>query len=101
MDPLVRATLGLQHLIAKGTGLLLSFLLGGYLICWAVDPPPAAYNGAALALLGVTLVVHLFRRLRKLAPEDAGRRDVELFTTLTTAAYAAVLHTPGGLNGPY
>lgn len=101
MDPLVRATLGLQHLIAKGTGLAVSLLLGGYLVCWAVDPPPDAYNAAALAVLGVTLVVHLYRRLKKLGPEDAGRRDVELFTTLTTATYAAVLHTPGGLDGPY
>src|SRR5690606_22976883 len=59
------------------------------------------YNALALAALGVSAVVHLYRRLKKLTPRDAGRRDVELFTTLTTLGYAAVLHTPGGLEGAY
>lgn len=101
MDPLVRATLGLQQLISRGTGLVISLLLGGYLICWAVDPPPDVYNYTALGVLCFTLLLHLYRRLRRLAPEDAARRDVSLFTTLTTAAYAAILHTPGGLQGAY
>ncbi len=101
MDPLVRATLALQQLIARGTGLAVSALLGGYLVCWAVDPPDARYNLAALSVLVISLCVHLIRRLRKLGPRDVTRRDVELFTTLTTATYTAVLHTPGGLSGAY
>jgi diguanylate cyclase (GGDEF)-like protein len=101
MDPLVRATLGLQQLIVRGTGLFVSLLLGGYLICWAADPPESRYNLAAMGVLLTSLAVHLYRRLRRLAPRDAARRDLELFTTLTTLTFALVLHTAGGLEGPF
>ena len=101
MDPLVRATLAVQQLITRATGLAISLLLGGYLICWATDPPSAIYNLTALTLLVISVVVHLFRRLRRISPDDAAERDVELFTALTTATYTVILHTPGSLRGPY
>ena len=51
MDPLVRAALGLQHVVIRGAGLLLSLGLGVYLVCWAADPPAEAWSMGALALL--------------------------------------------------
>ncbi len=101
MDPLVRAALGVQQLVARGTGILLSLSLGVYLVCWAADAPPAEYNLAAFAVWSLSSLVHLVRRLRRIQPEAALRLDVELFSSLITGAYALVLHTPGSLSGPY
>jgi hypothetical protein len=101
MDPLVRATLALQQLVFRGTALVLSLALGVYLVCYATDPPPTFWNWAAAGLLMVSTTVHAVRRLRQLNPEAPGRIDLELFTSLTTVAYAIVLHTADGLDGPF
>ncbi len=101
MDPLVRAALGLQQVVIRGAGLLLSLGLGVYLVCWAADPPAQAWSVAALGLLLVSVAVHLVRRLRSLKAQTEVRSDLELFMSLTTGVYAAVLHLPGALDGAF
>jgi len=103
MDPLVRSALWVQQLITRSSGLVLSFALSGYLIYWAVEPPPLAWNVAAVVLLGGSLGYRLLKRLRLLSSSasETTRLDLELFTHLLVVAYGAILHTPGGLEGPY
>src|SRR4051812_48374155 len=101
MDPLVRSALWVQELITKSSGLALSFALSGYLIYWAVEPPPFAWNVAAVAVLSVSLGYRLLKRLRSLSSTETTRLDLELFTHLLVLAYGAILHAPGGLDGPY
>ncbi len=101
MDPLVVAALGLQQVVIRGAGLLLGLGLGVYLVCWAADPPADVWSLGALTLLVVSTAVHLVRRARSLETEASMRADLELFMSLTTAAYAAVLHLPGALDGPF
>lgn len=99
MDPLVRSALWVQQVITRSSGLALSFALSGYLIYWAVEPPPVGWNIAAVALLGGSLCYRLLKRLR--SSHEATRLDLELFTHLVVLAYGGILHTPGGLDGPY
>jgi two-component system cell cycle response regulator len=101
MDPLVRSALWVQQVITRSSGLVLSFALSGYLIYWAVEPPPALWNVAAVVLLGGSLGYRLLKRLRSLSSSETTRLDLELFTHLVVLAYGAILHTPGGLDGPY
>ncbi len=101
MDPLVRAALGLQQVAFRGAGLLLSLCLGGYLICWATDPPPESWTLVAAGLLVATGAWHLWVRLRSIQPDSAVRTDLVLFMSATTAVYAVVLELPGGLDGPF
>jgi len=101
MDPWVRSALWVQQVIAKSSGLLLSFALGGYLVYWATEPPPALWNLLAVVLLSGSLGYRLLKRLRSLAPEETTRLDLELFTHLVVLAYGVILHLPGGLDGPY
>src|SRR6478609_126206 len=101
MDPLVRSALWVQQVITRSTGLALSFALSGYLIYWAVEPPPLWWNILAVVLLGGSLGYRLLKRLRSLSSSETTRLDLELFTHLVVLAYGAILHTPGGLDGPY
>ena len=101
MDPLVRAALWLQRGIARVAGSFLAVGLSGYLVVWARERPAEAWNAAALALFALSLGYRLVRRLRALAAEEELRRmDLELLLHLFVAAYAIVLHAPGGLDGP-
>src|SRR3954463_10676795 len=101
MDPLVRSALWVQQVITRSSGLALSFALSGYLIYWAAGPPPPLWNIAVVALLGGSLGYRLLKRLRSLSSRETTRLDLELFTHLVVLAYGAILHTPGGLDGPY
>jgi two-component system cell cycle response regulator len=101
MDPLVRSALWVQQVFTKSSGLALSVALGGYLIYWAVEPPPVAWNVVAVTVLCVSLGYRLLKRLRSLTPSETTRLDLELFTHLVVLAYGVILHTPGGLDGPY
>ncbi len=101
MDPLVRAALGLQQVVIRGAGLLLSLGLGVFLVAWAADPPADALSLVALGLLVVSIAGHLWRRVRSLSAEGEVRSDLELFFSLTTGVYAGVLHLPGALDGPF
>src|SRR3954447_12498920 len=64
MDPLVRSALWVQQVITRSSGLVLSFALSGYLIYWAVEPPPLPWSVAAVVLLGGSLGYRLLKRLR-------------------------------------
>ena len=101
MDPLVRSALWVQQVITRSSGLAFSFALSGYLIYWAVEPPPVLYSVVAVLLLGGSLGYRLLKRLRSLSSSETTRLDLELFTHLVVLAYGAILHTPGGLDGPY
>ncbi|HEY3494993.1 MAG TPA: diguanylate cyclase, partial [Polyangiaceae bacterium] len=101
MDPLVRAALWLQRGIARVAGSVLAAGFAGYLVLWAAERPPELWNAGVLGLFVASLGYRLARRLRALAAEDELRRiDIELLLHLFVAAYATVLHTPGGLDGP-
>jgi two-component system, cell cycle response regulator len=100
MDPLVRATLAVQKGLSRAWGTTQSALLGAYVVYAAVAEPPAIWNYVALGALVLALSVRLVRRLYRLMPEASVRVDLELFTTLTVAGYAAVSCAPGGLSGP-
>jgi two-component system cell cycle response regulator len=99
MDPLVRATLALQQAVGKASGIAMSMALGAYLVWWATEPPQLELNIAVAAVLAVSLAVRLAHRLRQ--AQGTVRRDVVLFSQLFVAIYAIVLHTPGGIDGPY
>ena len=101
MDPLVRSALWVQQVVTRSSGLALSFALSGYLVYWAVDPPPLVWNVAAVLLLAGALGYRLLKRLRSLSSNETTRLDLELFTLLVVLAYGSILHTPGGLDGPY
>ena len=101
MDPLVRATYAVQQGLARLSGIAISIALGAYLVLWAGDPPSAAWNAAALGLLSVSLCVRLFRRLRRLNPDDTARLDLELFMHVVVAVYLGILFAPGQLDGAY
>src|SRR5436190_1746501 len=103
MDPLVRSALWVQQVITRSSGLVLSFALSGYLIYWAVDQPSVLWSVAAMLLLGGSLGYRLLKRLRLLSSSasETTRLDLELFTHLLVLAYGAILHAPGGLDGPY
>jgi two-component system cell cycle response regulator len=100
MDPLVRAALWLQRGAARAAGSLLALGLAIFLVRWAAERPPELWSALALGTLVVSLLYRLVERLRALAPESELRRiDLELMLHLYVAAYAIVLHTPGGLDG--
>lgn len=101
MDPLVRAALGVQHAVARASGTGVSCALAAYVVYWTVRRPSATYNWIALGSLLLVLVVRVVRRCRRLGPDESARVDLELFTALSVASYALVLHTPGALAGPY
>ena len=71
MDPLVRSALWVQQLITRSSGLVLSFALSGYLVYWAVEPPPVLWSVAATLLLAVSLGYRLLKRLRLLSSSAA------------------------------
>lgn len=72
-----------------------------YLVCYAVDPPGRTGNLLAGVLWGASLGWHLVGRLRSLGSDGETQRDLQLFMNLVTGAYAAILHLPGGLAGPF
>ena len=101
MDPLVRSALWVQQVISRSWGLALSVGLGGYLVYWAVEPPPLALSAGAVLLLVGSLAYRLLKRLRSLNASETTRLDLEIFTLLVVLAYGVILLTPGGLDGPY
>jgi two-component system, cell cycle response regulator len=102
MDPLVRAALTVQRGVALSFGSLLGVGLGGYLVFAVRERPPLPWNMAALGVLLASLGYRLARRLGSLASEERVRRlDLELLLHLFVLAYAVVVHTPLGLDGPY
>ena len=101
MDPFVRVALAVQQLALRASGVGLSAALGVYLVWWAAGEPPPIWTVGASAVLVVTVVARVVRRLRKLAPVDTRRLDLELCTHLVVVGYAAVLLAPGQLDGPY
>ncbi len=101
MDPLVRAALTLQQLVARGAGTLTALGFGAclvYVFAGSASPPwVLVLSGLFLVSLGARAV----RRLRRILPRDTARLDLELFTHLTVLTYAAVLCAPDSLGGPY
>lgn len=99
MDPLVRGALATQHLLARLSGIALSVGFGAFLVYWAAEKPSLWLAVAVAVLLLVSLGVRVFRRLGRLSSDDATRLDIEVFTHLVVATFAAVLLTENGLDG--
>lgn len=97
----MRAALTFQVLIARGLGTLLALLFGAYLTGLAAGSIPDAANVPVVLAFVLSLGVRARNRLRRLAPRDTVRLDLELFTHLVVLTYASVLAAPGGLGGPY
>lgn len=90
----------MQRTLAQVAGSALALGLGAYLVEWAGDRPPEAWNVGALGLLVASLGYRLIRRLGRLPPEPETRRlDLELVLHLFVLAFVIVLNAPGGLDG--
>jgi two-component system cell cycle response regulator len=101
MDPLVRAALTLQQLARRSFGTAIAIAAGAYLSYFASGSAPAAGSLVVLGLFGISLSIRAAERLRRVAPRETVRLDLELFTHLTVLAYFLVLCAPGGLGGAY
>lgn len=101
MDPLVRAALTAQYVLVRSAGTVASLGFGAYLVRYAAQRPTRLEVGVVALALAVLLAVRAWRRFQRLTVEETTRVDLELFTLLVVAAYAVVLHAPGGLDGPY
>jgi two-component system, cell cycle response regulator len=99
MDPLVRAALSTQQLIARTAGALLAVGFGAYVVYAETEPAPAvlAYPVAGAFLL--SLGYRAWQRHQRAVVEETARLDTELFTHLVVLAFAVVLRTRGGLQG--
>src|SRR5512146_2212851 len=101
MDPVVRGALWLQRAVAKVMGSLLAIGLGAYLVAEVASRPPELVSAGVLALFALSLVTRVVKRLRGGLTEGGPRRlDAEILLHLIVGAYALVLATPGGLDGP-
>jgi len=101
MDPVVRAALQIQRLVARVAGSLLAFGLAAYLVVWVANRPPELLSAGALALFLVSLGTRVASRFRGRAGESGPRLlDAEILLHLLVGAYAVVLCLPGGLDGP-
>jgi diguanylate cyclase (GGDEF)-like protein len=101
MDPLVRAALTLQQLVLRGIGTMVAIVAGAYLAHYATGASSLGWNCFVVGLFGISLSMRAGERLRRVAPRETTRLDIELFTHLTVIAYLLVLVAPGGLSGPY
>jgi diguanylate cyclase (GGDEF)-like protein len=101
MDPLVRAALTLQQLARRSFGTAVAVAAGAYLSYFASGGAPLSGSFVALGLFGISLSIRAAERLRRVAPRETVRLDLELFTHLTVLAYLLVLCAPGGLGGAY
>jgi two-component system, cell cycle response regulator len=101
MDPLVRGSLWLRRLGARVSGAAVAVLLGLLLVGYAAAEPGIGIGIAGGLLLLAAAVHRLGRRLGRIEGEHVTQLDLELFTHLLLVGYAAVLHAPGGLAGPY
>ncbi len=101
MDPLVRAAFGLQQLLSRFFGTVLSLCAAAYLVFWAQEPEGSWHAYFALAALLASLGIRVVRRLGRLSPKAIARLDFELFSHIMVLAYAAVLLAPGSLEGPF
>ena len=100
MDPLLRATLRLQRLLASASGTALASLFGAYLVWTNLAPPPLWHLAIALGLLLMSTGVRAQRRFGRVPQEDElVRLDLELFSHVTVLTYALVMRTPRGLDG--
>jgi two-component system, cell cycle response regulator len=99
MDPLVRASLGMQRLLAASSGTALAAGFGLALAAWSSDPPGWMLGGLVGAAFVASLVVRALRRARRLAPDEVFRLDLELALHAAVLAYLTVLLLPGALDG--
>jgi len=97
----VRAALTVQVMVARGFGTVLALFFGACLTFWESGAVPESVGPFVTVAFVVSLALRATRRLKRLAPRDTIRLDLELFTHLVVLAYAAILAAPGGLSGPY
>ncbi|HVR18100.1 MAG TPA: GAF domain-containing protein, partial [Polyangiaceae bacterium] len=102
MDPLVRALLAVQRGAARASGSAFACGFAAYLVVQTAGQAPEHAPLGVLAGFVGSLAYRLYKRLRALAPEGELRRlDLELLLHLFVGAYAVVLASPGGLDGPF
>ncbi len=101
MASIVRLTVHLQQVALRLSGLLLSFLMGLYLVAWATDPPAQVYTYLLLSLLLASIGWHGVAHLRKRQEFHGTQVDLGLFSGLTVLVYACILLAPRGLEGAF
>jgi diguanylate cyclase (GGDEF)-like protein len=101
MDPLVRAALGLQQLVARGFGTMLAVAFGACVVFYAGGAWQVGWTAPVLALFLFSLVLRAQRRLGRLSPIETTRLDLELFTHGAVLVYLVVVCAPGGIDGAY
>ena len=99
MDPLVRAALGLQQLLARVSGAALACGFATYLVFWSAERPAWPYTAVVIALYVASLAVRVVNRFRALEESELNRLDIDLATHLVVGLMAVVQLTPGGLGG--
>ncbi|MCA9596495.1 MAG: diguanylate cyclase [Myxococcales bacterium] len=101
MDPLVRASIALQRTGARASGAVVSVGAGAFLVWWTMEPRAEWMGVAAGGVLIASLGLRVARRLGKLNPASTARLDFEVFSHLVVLAFAAILASPGKLEGPF
>ncbi len=101
VDPLTRASIGLQRFGVRASGSAVALVFGALLVLDAARPLPAwagvLVTGAGVAALGAAV-------LRRLSPKQRAARarlDFELASLAAVVAMYAVLRAPRGLDGAY
>ncbi len=101
MDPLVRLALTLQQALGRSAGMGLSIGLGFYLVVRGFHPVSLLWDLAVLVVFSSSLLLRVIKRFRLVHPEGTTQLDLELFTHLLFAAYAALAAIGANFDSPY
>ncbi len=99
MDPLVRVALGVQHGLARASGIAICLGLGTLLVFRQAGSLAPFWDLGICVVLAASLTYRVIVRFRSLQPDAKARVDLELFAHLVVAVEMA-LQTFGGLASP-
>lgn len=99
MDPLLRAPLSLKRGATRVWGFVVTAVGAGTLVWWAHGEPPTLVSSLGLGVVITSIGCLGARRVRETAPDP--REDLVLSSQLVILALAAVVASPGQLDGPY
>lgn len=101
LDPLTRASVGLQRFADRALGSALSLVFAGVLVLAHHQRVPAWLAALAVPALATALAVAIVRRWHRAAGASAARLELELASLGAVALISAISLCPGGLVGPF